>query len=257
MKKIILILNLSLLFLCSGCLVTHHRAQEIETHLLTLQNKVEQLRIREKKTKEENEAMIAYLKKEFERMNKQFKDALTKLQKTTAADGGVLNELDDQTRDLKGEIRILRREIEDMRKSQSSTKGESEDLPQDKNALFSFAEEHMLKKNYKEAIKAYTTFYDAYPDEIRADDVLYRIAEAYYEQMRYQDSVNTIQTIIKEHADQGQADKALILLHQAYLAMDECKKAKKTLLFLKQTYPSSNQIRVADRQLKILKKCKK
>jgi TolA-binding protein len=256
MKQIVFVLTLSILSICSGC-VSYYRAQEIETHLLTLQNKVEQLRIREKKAKEENEATIAYLKKEFERMNAQFKDALGKLQKTTAADGGVLNDLDDQTRDLKGEIRILRREIEELKNLQTSNKTVQTELPQEKNALFVFAEEHMLKKKYKEAIKAYTTFYDSYPDEIRADDALYRIAEAYYEQMRYQESIDTIQTIIKEYADQGQADKALILLHQAYLALDDCKRAKSALTYLKQTYPSSNQIRVAKRQLKILKKCKK
>ena len=256
MKQIIFVLNLSILYMCSGC-VSHHRAQEIETHLLTLQNKVEQLRIREKKTKEESEATIAYLKKEFTRMNSQFKDALGKLQKTTAADGGVLNDLDGQTRELKGEIRALRRELNELKEAQSTPKTEASELPQEKNALFNYAEEQMLKKKYQEAIKAYTTFYDLYPKEIRADDVLYRIAEAYYEQMRYQDCINTIQTIIKEHADQGQAAKALILLHQAHLAVDDCKKAKSALKYLKQTYPSSNQIRVANRQLKILKKCKK
>lgn len=257
MKTVSLILNLSFLLLLNGCLVTHHRAQEIETHLLTLQNKVEQLRIREKKTKEENEAMIAYLKKEFERMNIQFREALTKLQKATAADGGFLNELDGQTKDLKGELRALKRELEELRKAKSTPQTVDHELPQSKNELFKFAEDQMLKKSYQLAIKAYMTFYDSYPGEIRADDALYRVAEAYYEQMRYQECANTIQIIIKEHSEQGQADKALILLHQAYLAMDECQKAKKALLFLKQTYPSSNQIRVADRQLKVLKKCRK
>ena len=246
----LLIITLSISSL-SGC-VTHYRAEAIETKVLVLESKLDQLREDVNTSKQSQNATLEHISTKFEAFQSEIITIIDSMRKGDAEDVGTIDELKELISKQKGELSRLSFELEQLKEKGT----DSTSLPKDKEQLYQQAEKYLLVKNYREAISFYSEFVRRYPDDVRADDCLYHIAQAYYQQNRYEDSVKAIQQIINEYPDENQADKALILLHDAFLAMDNCERARQALIYLKDKYPRSNQIRIADRKLKQLKRCK-
>lgn len=234
----------------SGC-VTHYRALEIETRVLVLESKLDQLKKEAQQQNESQNATLEHMGTEFKRFNKEILAVIDNLRKGSAEDIGDIVALKELVQRQQGELSELQFKLSQMKSSGVT----AEKLPKEKEQLYRQAEGFLLAKSYREAIRFYSEFVKRYPEDVRADDSLYHIAEAYYQQGRYEDGARAIQQIINEYADENHADKALILLSDTYLAMDQCPKARDSLLYLKDKYPRSNQLRIASRKLKQLR-CK-
>jgi TolA-binding protein len=237
----------------SGC-VTHYRAKAIETKILVLESKFQQLKKDFDENKESQNATLENISSRFERFNKDILTAIDRLRKGSAEDIGDIEALKDQITRQQGELSRLKFELGNL-KNDKAAQTQKQQFPEDKEALYQQAEKLLLEKSYNEAIRFYSQFVKRYPNDVRADDSLYHIAEAYYQQQQFSDSVIAIKQIIEEYPNENQADKALILLHDAYLAMKKCSKARSALEYLKERYPRSNQKRNATRKLERLK-CK-
>mgnify|MGYP000173901615 CR=1 FL=1 len=233
----------------TGC-VTHYRALEIETRILVLESKLDQLKKDVAQQDEAQNATLEHMSSEFKRFNKEILGIVDNLRRGSAEDIGNIVALKELIQKQQGELSELQFKLNQMKTNPQEMK-----VPQDKEQLYQQAEKLLLAKSYREAIRFYSEFVKRFPEDVRADDSLYHIAEAYYQQARYEDCARAIQQIMNEYADENQADKALILLADAYLAMDKCSNAKDALNYLKDKYPRSNQKRIADRKLKQLR-CK-
>ena len=248
-----LLIKLSLMLLSSpffSACVTHYRALEIETRILVLESKLDQLKKDVIQQDESQNATLEHMSSEFKRFNKEILGIVDNLRKGSAEDIGNIVALKELIQKQQGELSELQFKLNQMRSNQQEL-----EVPKDKEQLYQQAEKLLLKKSYREAIRFYSEFVKRFPEDVRADDSLYHIAEAYYHQARYEDCARAIQQIINEYPDENQADKALILLSDTYLAMDDCSKAKDALSYLQDKYPRSNQKRIADRKLKQLR-CK-
>ena len=239
-----------LAFSMTGC-VTHYRALAIESKVLILEKKLDQLKKETRQKSESQSATLEHMSAEFQRFNKEILSVIDNMRRGSAEDINDIDALKELVQRQQGELSELQFKLSQV----ASSKPESTPLPKDKEQLYQSAESALLQKNYREAIRSYSEFVKRHPEDVRADDSLYHIAEAYYQQGRYEDSARAIQQIINEYSDENHADKALILLSDAYLAMDQCEKARDSLLFLKDKYPRSNQQRIASRKMKQLR-CK-
>ena len=235
----------------TGC-VTHYRALAIESKVLILEKKLDQLKKETRQKSESQSATLEHMSSEFQSFNKDILSVIDNLRRGSAEDIGDIVALKELVQKQQGELSELQFKLSQVA---SSNTGKESEVPKDKEQLYQSAERFLLEKNYREAIRLYSEFVKQHPEDVRADDSLYHIAEAYYQQGRYEDSARAIQQIINEYSDENHADKALILLSDAYLAMDQCSKARDSLLFLKDKYPRSNQQRIAARKMKQLR-CK-
>jgi TolA-binding protein len=241
---------LSSVFLMPGC-VTAYRMLEIETRVVVLESKLDQLKKEVGQQNESQNATLEHMSTEFKRFNKEILSIIDNLRKGSAEDIGDIVTLKELIQKQQGELSELHFKLSQMKP------GEQEEvkIPAGKEQLYQQAEKLLLAKSYREAIRLYSEFVKRHPEDVRADDSLYHIAEAYYQQGRYEDCARAIQQIINEYGDENQADKALVLLSDTYLAMDQCTKGRDALIYLKDKYPRSNQQRIADRKLKQLR-CK-
>lgn len=236
----------------SGC-VTHYRAEAIETKLLVLESKLDQLKEDVNTTKSSQDATLEHINSKFEAFQKEMLSIIDSIRRGSAEDVGTLDELQALISQQRGELSKLSFELSQLKERREAAQVT---FPEDKEQLYQQAEKFLVERSYREAITFYSEFVKRYPEDVRADDCLFSIAKAYYQQNRYEDCVRAVQQIINEYPDENQADKALILLHDAFLALDQCSKARQALEFLKQRYPRSNQLRIAERKLQQLKKCK-
>ena len=237
----------------SGC-VTHYRAKAIETKLLVLESKFQQLKSDFDDNKESQNATLENISTRFDRFNKDILTAIDRLRKGSAEDIGDIEALRDLVTRQQGELSRLNFELENL-KNDKAVQTQKQKFPEDKEQLYQRAEQLLIEKSYSDAVRFYNEFVKRYPNDVRADDSLYHIAEAYYQQRQFNESVIAIKQIIEEYPNENQADKALILLHDAYVAMSKCSKARSALEYLKERYPRSNQKRNATRKLERLK-CK-
>ena len=236
-----------------GC-VTHYRAKAIETKILVLESKLDQLKSEVKSYQGEQEATLETITARFKQFEQDMNKAISNLRQGSAQDIGDIDGLRELITQQQDAMSRMQFELDSMKKARD-VEAQKQSFPKDKEQLYQRAEQLLIEKSYAEAVRFYSEFVKRYPSDVRADDSLYHIAEAYYQQRRFSEGVSAIEQIINEYPNENQADKALILLHDTYMAMNKCSKAKKSLLFLQSSYPRSNQLRNAKRKLSRLK-CK-
>ena len=238
-----------------GC-VTPFRAREIETRVMTLESKLEQLKDQQSQTQKKHEAMFEHFSKELKRFNDEVLGSLDNIRRGSADDSVNILGLQELVQSLRGELSEVKFKLNQVKSS--ATPSAEVTLPTDKNALYLYAEEKLRDKNYREAILAFQRFVDDFPGDIRVDNSLYGIAEAYFQQSRYQEVPKVAEQLLRDYGDGGEGAKMLMLLHESYLAMDSCERAQDTLTFLLKRYPKSNQVRDAKQKQKALERsCKR
>lgn len=232
--------------------MTHYRAKAIETKILVLESKLDQMKLDAKNHKDSVEATLETINLELKRSKEDFNKALSGIRKTNIEDVDDRDSLRELVQKQQDTLSRVQFELDHLKKVKEQ-ETQKQTFPEDKEQLYQRADQLIIEKNYGEAIRFYSEFVKRYPSDVRADDSLYHIAEAYYQQRKYDDAVSAIQQIIDEYPNENQADKSLILLHDTYIAMNKCSKAKKALIFLQNTYPRSNQLRNAQGKLSRLK----
>ena len=256
MRQLIMIASLSIISALNVGCVSHYRAQEIETKIMVLEEKLTQLSEQQAQTRQKHEAMFEHMSKELKRFNDEVLSSIDGIRRGSADDSVNILSLQELVQSMKGEMSELRFKLSQA-KAAAAPGGEAIELPKDKNELYMFAEERLREKKYRVAIAAFTKFVQDHPNDIRADNSLFGMAEAYFQQTRYEEVVKVAERVLREYSDGGEADKMLMLLYESYVAMDQCKKAVDALNFLLKKYPRSNQTRIAKQRLKALeRRCK-
>lgn len=256
LKRICTRLCVSFALLTSVGCVSHYRAQEIETKVMVLQSKLDQLKEQQSQTQQKHEAMFEHLNKELKRFNDEVIKSLDHVRRDSADDSVNILGLQELVQSFKGELSELKFQLNQLKTNPSA--GATQTLPTDKSALYLYAEEKLRAQAYREAIAAFSKFAQDFPSDIRTDNSLYGMAEAYFQQTRYEEVVKVAERLLRDYGDGGEGAKMLMLLHEAYLGMDQCSKAIDTLNFLLQRYPKSNQVREANARLKsVSKSCKR
>lgn len=201
----------------------------------------------------------------------------------------MLERLQTEVRQLRGQIEQQAHELEQMRKRQrdlyldidrrlgdlqlqgapgtgsgnntavqagggASAGGGSDGAPSAANAEreradYKSAFEILREGRYEEAIEAFSAFLQKYPDGGYADNAQYWLGEAYYVSRKFDQAAGEFRKVVEQHPDSTKVPDAKLKLGYTYYELKQWDKARGVLNDILDSHPSTSVAPLAEKRL--------
>ncbi len=112
----------------------------------------------------------------------------------------------------------------------------------------------LLKQaNYTQAIKAFSEYLQKYPTSEYSDNAQYWLGETFYVTRKFDNAINAYQTLIDSYPESRKIAHGMLKLGYSYQELGNLPEAKKRLEELKNQFPGSTAARLADERLRTIK----
>ncbi len=109
--------------------------------------------------------------------------------------------------------------------------------PMSARALYQNSRKFLLNKQYKNAVRGFSSFITKYPAHDLADNSLYWLGETYYTQEKYKKAIHHFQTLLEKYPRGEKMPDALLKAGYAYMALGNTDTAKQYFTRLLKNYP--------------------
>ena len=111
--------------------------------------------------------------------------------------------------------------------------------PQQDQAAYQQSYQHLLDKQYPQAIEAFTHYLRDYPQGRYRPNAYYWLGEVYLIQNQPNEAQQAFNTVIKDYPQNTKVGDAMLKLGYAYVQMGDITKAKSTFTEVTQKYPNT------------------
>ncbi|MFT5425197.1 MAG: tol-pal system protein YbgF, partial [Gammaproteobacteria bacterium] len=109
----------------------------------------------------------------------------------------------------------------------------------------------LLKESqYDQAIKAFSKFVKAYPDNQYSDNAQYWMAEALYVKQQYENAIREYNNLVSNYPDSQKVPHGLLKIGYSYQELGNTDTAKLWYTDLRQRFPGTTASRLAEDRLK-------